>query len=240
MAGASPGSVEGTAIVDAAKLEGMLGPYLGKGSAGPDWSPDYVELDGKQVLVVTVEPPRWGHPIWMLRTEYSPDSGGPGFPAATIFVRQKASTEPHTVADLEMLTRRAAASTSTVLGGLDVVMSANSRAVPLNLADTAFESWLASEAEALKLPPEAPRVQRPQDRPVVDLTTDPKPKGIGAADIIAAAGIDSLLSGAFERQDTRSRDLYKAEVTNYLRRARKRLSGVTTRSAIRRGYGKVS
>lgn len=73
--GAEPGKSDGIAPVDVAKLDDWLRPY--RGSAGPVWSPTYLEVDDTSVLVVLVEPPAWGDPIYPLRKSYQP-AKGPG------------------------------------------------------------------------------------------------------------------------------------------------------------------
>jgi hypothetical protein len=107
LVGAEPGgSLSGVVPIDQAKLEAGVAVYVGQ---YVDWDAAYVELDGKSVLVVTVEPPRWGDPIRCFRKAYLPaEKGKELMPAATIFVRHTASTERATPDDIDMLSRRAA------------------------------------------------------------------------------------------------------------------------------------
>ena len=77
--------------IDQAKLEAGVAVYVGQ---NVDWDVAYVELDGESVVVVTVEPPRWGDPIRCFRKAYLPaEKGKESMPAATMFVRHTASTE---------------------------------------------------------------------------------------------------------------------------------------------------
>lgn len=236
VAGASPGQLAGTEAIDAAKLEDMLAPYLGKGPAGPDWSPDYIEVDGKHVLVITVEPPRAGNPIWTLLKEYAPATGEPPTQAGTVMARHKASTDTASPADIAMLTRRAT-TTGSSLVGLSLVLSAESSAAPIDTGDGAFRVWFDAEAATLKLPPEPPK-REPNVINRVDLNPDPtKTLGLKMADLLRAAE----KAGAFPLPptDSRTREEYELEVSTYLAKSAERLPGVVQRSAIRRGWGKV-
>jgi hypothetical protein len=71
--GVEPHTLDGVDQVDPAVLEQWVRPYLEPN--GPEWDADYVELDGKTVLVITVEPPRWGDPAFLLRRAPRPLRG---------------------------------------------------------------------------------------------------------------------------------------------------------------------
>jgi hypothetical protein len=66
--GAEPGFCGGVNEIDPADLDAGLRPYLG--SDGPRWSPQYVKVQGKSVLVITVDPPRRGDRSSTLQREY--------------------------------------------------------------------------------------------------------------------------------------------------------------------------
>jgi hypothetical protein len=102
--GAEPGSVEGVSPVDLAKLDASLETYLG--SPGPVWGGVYVELQGKDVLVVTVEGPRWGDRFYPLAKTYQGQGKSSGADAGTIFVRKQARTVPAGPGDIDMLQDR--------------------------------------------------------------------------------------------------------------------------------------
>ncbi len=231
VAGASPGELSGTAVFDSAKVEDMLAPYLGKGPAGPEWSSSYIEVDGKSVLVVTVEPPRWGSRIWTLLKEYASEKGEP-LRAGDIFVRQHASTERASPADIDMLTRRATA-TGTRLGGLSIVLKANTAAVPIDIRDVTVAAWLDGEREALKLHPDPPK-QPPNVLNNVTLSAA-KRKALTVEDILGAANF----AGKFTMPDPRTREKYQAELDGYLTKAGQSLPGVLIRSAVRREWGRI-
>jgi hypothetical protein len=84
---------------DAAKLWDWIGPYVG--TDGPVWKGDYVMIGERSVLVIIVEPPRWGDPIHLLRKEYGSHREG------TPFIRRPGMTVQADVGDMRMLEQRA-------------------------------------------------------------------------------------------------------------------------------------
>lgn len=102
--GIEPGKLVGTPRRDPAQLHDWLGLYLGLD--GPAWDAHYVGIDDKEILVLEVQPPLAGDPIWPLRRDFE------RWHAGSIFVRHKGKTDPATPADVAMLSARAAASKS--------------------------------------------------------------------------------------------------------------------------------
>lgn len=96
--GAAPGNLAGDSV-DLASFDQIIEPYLG-GVDGPRWTPTYLSVGDKAVLVVTVEPPSPGDAIFILRKEFSPHRSG------TVFVRKHARTVHADAADMDALQRR--------------------------------------------------------------------------------------------------------------------------------------
>jgi hypothetical protein len=95
--GAEPQSAPGVpTVVDLAALGQGIDRYL----HGPRWSAQYVDHDGAQVLVVTVEAPSAGDPIHTLQKAYDK------FDAGTIFHRGTAQSEPAGPKVIQMLGER--------------------------------------------------------------------------------------------------------------------------------------
>jgi hypothetical protein len=69
LVGVEPSTPTGVSRLDQAKLEAGVNVYAG---SKVEWRSDYVELDGKTVLVVTVEAPRWGDHIRSFQKAYNP------------------------------------------------------------------------------------------------------------------------------------------------------------------------
>jgi hypothetical protein len=100
--GATAGEVTGITPVDLVDLDSKLRPYLG--DRQPQWTPMYLTVEDVQVLVIVVEAPNWGDPIWTLRKEAPPEYRN--LPAGTIFHRNKANTAPANPEQVEMLGER--------------------------------------------------------------------------------------------------------------------------------------
>lgn len=106
--GAEPGRLAGQAIPDSAEILNAVRRYTGHGA--PLWDPRPVSVDGSNVLVITVEPPRDGDRIALLHKSYQ--GSGKLVPEGTIFVRQSGATERASRAELEYLQDRLVAGQS--------------------------------------------------------------------------------------------------------------------------------
>jgi hypothetical protein len=102
LVGVEPGGVSGVATIDLADLESGIRPYLGP--QGPEWIPSYVTVEGKEVLVIAVDPPRDGDPIHTLHKDYDK------YYAGMIFVRRTAQTVIAGPGEVLRLTQRAQSS----------------------------------------------------------------------------------------------------------------------------------
>lgn len=140
LVGVEPGTVAGVEPVDAAKLESGLAPYVG---VGVQWRADYVEVDGRKVLIVTVEPPQWGDPIHPVRKGFLANSDEALLREGSVFVRHQASTDPAKPADIDDLSRRAARRTENDLA-IDVRWRDES---PLRRVDSRQDSIAAFVSE---------------------------------------------------------------------------------------------
>ncbi|SCL26209.1 Putative DNA-binding domain-containing protein [Micromonospora rhizosphaerae] len=97
LVGVEPGSINGVATMDPEKLVGKVRSYVGTAIS---WTPEYIAVDGKQVLVVIVDPPQPGDPIHILRKQTEK------FKPATIFVRHTGRTDPANPDDFDKLQAR--------------------------------------------------------------------------------------------------------------------------------------
>ena len=104
--GAEPGNVSGVTPVDQADLSSGVSRFVGPTVR---WDPRYIECGGRQVLVVTVEPPEFGDPIRAILRDHQPASGF-RMRKGDVYVRSHGRTDLATQADYDMLTRRYAAS----------------------------------------------------------------------------------------------------------------------------------
>lgn len=246
LVGVAPGVLNGSPVHDAAQIESWLAPYVGRVPNGPEWNTAYVELDGKAVLVLTVEPPQLGHAAWPCRKEYLADPKAAGYDPTialrdgAIYVRHKASTEEASSADIEMLNRRAAGSRRRI-GGVSLLLGAESRAAALDASPESIAAWIERECERLKPPPPPPPAPKAQTVRVSDL--DPSSSIAMTAKMLAelseSAISKSFATGLFEA-DTRTSEDYQREVDAYIGKAEKRLPAVVLWRAYERGLGRLA
>lgn len=139
--GAEPGRVEGVASVDPARLDTTVELYVG--SSGPSWSPIYVPVDGRDVLVVTVEAPNPGDPIFLLRREFDTARSG------AVFVRKNGRTVPADANDLDALQQRLLARRPTGSLELDVLGQLPLGWVDAEAAMETIETWLSQQTASM-------------------------------------------------------------------------------------------
>lgn len=142
--GAAPASVDGIQSVDPAHLDARIDAYLG-GADGPRWTPTYVTHDEATVLMVTVEAPRFGDPIFSLRKEFDV------YPSGAVFVRKKGRTVRAIAEDMDALQRRLLAKPRATKSEIAVRPVGN---VPLSWIDptsteSSIEGWVSEQRDRL-------------------------------------------------------------------------------------------
>jgi len=158
--GAEPDSVEGVTTVDLAKLDASLARYLG--ILGPVWGGVYVDVHGRDVLVVTVEAPRWGDHFYTLARTYQGTGKAQGADAGAIFVRKQARTVPAGPGDIQMLQDRLIRGRQEV-PTLDLLVdwpAEPAELVPLDMRPEAFDEWIDHRRQvvlAMKPPRREPK-----------------------------------------------------------------------------------
>jgi len=139
--GVEPANVQGIRPIDSAQLSKAIDQYPG-GIDGPRWSPDYVNCQGRAVLVITVEPPAWGDPFHTLRRGFR------NYLPGAIFVRRKGETEQANPAEILMLTERATRRTPQIAIGLRWA-GANPEILPAGVTAREIDVWAESERSDL-------------------------------------------------------------------------------------------
>lgn len=179
--GTSPGQVFGTEAHDAAKIEDWLSAYVGRPPNAPEWSPTYVEIEGKQVLILTVEAPKLEDPIWTCQREFrsAQDAGDGGSRRGkvvtrkgAIYVRRQASTVEAGPEEIAMLSRRLIAARRRV-DGLSVTLLQGAAAQGVDLGEDKLDAWVETERRALVPPPAPPKAETDEElgarrRPVLE------------------------------------------------------------------------
>ena len=104
LVGVEPGCLGTIAELDPADLYQRLSRFTGTEFG---WHPVYVTVDGARVLVIVVDPPRWGDPAFGLAAGSRDPDTGHELLAGTVYVRRPGATVPATPADLKRLEERA-------------------------------------------------------------------------------------------------------------------------------------
>lgn len=142
--GVEPGSVEGTAKWDGEKLEPLLVKYLG--ADGPVWHHDNIDVDGTNVLLITVEPPALGDHIHTLRKTYTSTNGKKSATEGEIFVRRNAATERASTVEIRRLEARLLGNTGPAPLELHVTTKPEPvGCIRLDLSDEAILSMVTKE-----------------------------------------------------------------------------------------------
>ncbi len=187
LAGVEPGNLVGMEPLDPAEIDDHLSKYVSSGQ--PRWSPSYVTVDGKSVLVLTIEAPRTGDAIFTLQRGYA------NWPAGRVFVRRHGKTEEAGPADIRALEARGQASRPRV--ELEVSRADEVRLRAVEFSEDVCQRWVAAERARL-MRPFAPR---------------PEPTGLGHSLGIANRPPVSQIMWS---SDTRSREAYQEEVAEYV------------------------
>ena len=212
--GVEPGNLVGTPVIDPADIDNRLSKYISPGQ--PRWRPAYVKVDGEDVLVITVEGPRDGDPIFTLQQGYDK------YAAGRVFVRRHGKTEEAGPADIRALEARGRADRPKVeLGVVRADDGSPLRAMRYTADDR--DRWLASERSRLLVPLEPPPPRAPPS------TLD---------SLLGVGRMGSYGLNTFDR-DTRSKDEYRNEVETYLKGADRRWFAVVVGRGVASGAGRV-
>jgi hypothetical protein len=150
MIGVEPANLVGLPPVDAADLDAQLRRFLGR--EGPQWSPTWIPIDGTHVLLITVEPPRWGDPIYLLHRDHG------HFHAGTVFARRSTSTRPAGPAEMAYLQDRVRRRADQFR--VELTLPGPARIQPVDLRMGELESWLTAGRRRLLAPLEQPAARR--------------------------------------------------------------------------------
>ena len=136
--GAEPGNVVGVSPVDNAALLSGVSRYIRNTVR---WSPQYITHSGKEVLVITVEPPEFGDRTTAILTEYTDKAGATECRKGDVFVRRSGKTELATQDDYDMLAERFAASETQASDGITVESLEAVVAVPVAYGPDELQRW---------------------------------------------------------------------------------------------------
>jgi hypothetical protein len=207
--GVQPGEVRGIRSSDPEKIHSRIRPYVG---GHISWRPEYAAVDGQQVLVVIVDPPRLGDPIHTLQKGVQNRQPG------VIFVRHTGKTEQAGPADIAKLTTRANARHSM----LDItVTNRHDRIEAVEDPHDYFDSWAEAQRSTLL----SARHRAPAHRfATIDVAalmaygTVPDPRTeeeyAGEVETYLAKAMPALTIRAVRRQAQRAETMLTLEVAN--------------------------
>jgi hypothetical protein len=101
--GAEAGSITGQASLDNDVLVKKITPFIGNELS---WRPHWVRVDGKSVLIIEVDPPKWGDRSHTLQKQFQDAESGRNFLAGQVFVRRAGGTHPANPFEVRMLEDR--------------------------------------------------------------------------------------------------------------------------------------
>jgi hypothetical protein len=146
--GVEPGKVWGVQAVDVADIDSTVIRYVG--SDGPRWTPHFVEVAGKSVLVVITEAPSWGDRPHALRRAFDKYADG------DVFVRRHGKTQRANSAELRMLDDRSRRKAAQL--AVEVAWPKRPEPIaPLDLSASAVDQWESEERGALLAPLDQPK-----------------------------------------------------------------------------------
>lgn len=218
--GVEPRNLCGVSRIDNAQLEQGVSAYAGHD--GPAWSPDYVEVDGADVLVVTIAPPKLGDRIFTLAKEWDVYRNG------TVFVRRAGKTEQANSAEMRQLQERLLGVQTRPQLDIDVELADHDFVLtPVDLSDASVEEWISLERGRLARPKPVKRKTDP---------SDPLGVAAGVADQLAAMQsiIESAASalGRFTKPEDRTPEEYDAQVESYLASARAGIAALAAEKSV--------
>jgi hypothetical protein len=200
---ASPGACRH----DPATLDDWIEPFVA--SDGPRWKADYVTVSDCDILVIAVEAPRWGDPIYVVQRTFD------RFKAGRAFIRRQGKSVEPDPNEMRMLEDRLKRSATRIRVGVDF---GGDRPVFCTYAtlDREWTEWLTAERRRLLGPFQAQmgevRVHDPAAR-----------RSLGARALAAITAED------------RSARHYQEVVDEYLARAKDRWQAVIWDTVIEQG-----
>ncbi|WCT06198.1 AlbA family DNA-binding domain-containing protein [Rhodococcus qingshengii] len=184
------GRLLGVTPMDHADLGQKIKTYVG---GAVRWNPTSVAVDGKSVLVVTVEAPRPGDDFHTLLKDYAK------FPAGTIFVRHPGRTERASPDDVRLLqTRLLAGAHDPEMKdiGVDFELKSDAGVCRLDDSESAIKDWVAKHCQSV----EERQVPTPQHLNVTIAGWDKyKPKFDDAMDLYLKDITEILPTRAYQK-----------------------------------------
>ena len=144
--GVEPGNVAGVNPIDNANLDAGISRFV---RPTVSWSPQYIQYHGKEVLVLTIEPPEYGDQIVAMLADFQSPKGNV-CRKGDVFIRRHGRTDIATQEDYDMLVERFGAD-SRVVDDLQVHALSPVTAVPVACGPSEVREWLRRKEIELRL-----------------------------------------------------------------------------------------
>jgi hypothetical protein len=213
--GLESGSVQGVSQVDNADLDKLVSLYVG--ADGPRWQPHLYTYAGKGVLIVVIDPPHWGDPIWTMAKQIGKYADG------TIFVRKRARSEPANSADIARLSERLTRTTATKGLNIDVGIQCVQPLARIAWTEESIDAAIDAERTDLMLPLLQERFTLDGQKDAVSLY------GTGMPNVTAAIAASRLFAS---QPEPRTEAQYQAAIERYLGAIREALPGAMLHAAV--------
>ena len=143
--GVEPGNLSGVPVWDSADIENWLVRFIGRDLR---YDSHYVELRGKNVLFLSVDPPKQGDPIFCLQRTSS-DPSGSTMREGTVYVRHGGQTDVASAADIARLAARAGTAASRLALQVELDTSEVALIAETVLSDEARDAYVEQERTGL-------------------------------------------------------------------------------------------
>jgi len=229
LVGVEPGRIIGTRVHDVAKINAWLSAYVGSAPDAPEWAATYVRVDDVDLLLITVEPPRWGDPIWTFRKEYAPTGGARAIREGTVFVRRQGSTDQADTKELRALTDRASSAPGRL--AVELQLEDDDRGVPVDDSPAVVTEWAEGERESLGGPQVLP----------IQAAESAEPREADTRAVLDAERKALVFKSSLERfvAETRTPAEYAETVAAFIERGSAALPAALRRGAIAHGLGRL-
>lgn len=225
--GAERDNLTGVVVPDPAGWVTKVEQYL-KGDTAPTWAHTTIPIDGRNVLVVTVDPPQHGDLIWTVRKELGRVMSG------TVFVRKPGKTERATAKDMAALQERLLARTPSLPDlVVELVGDLPLSWLPGSATREHAAAWARTRRDSLAAAAHA--VQDQQNTPSQELATGDRLDGQ------SMGAVQDAVSNTFQQflpePDQRTLEEYLAELDSWVDELDKATQGICCAATSTRATG---
>lgn len=207
--GMEPGSTPGITQIDPAQLQDSVDRFIA--APAPGWDSSHHTFQDKTVLVVTVDPPREGDPIFVVGKAGGDPKAGESIRDGAIYVRRPGKSEIATSADIRRLEARRDAGLA-VKHELDISVGVASTAYAIPWIEGHDANWVDRYVEF--------------EKTKMLEALEPAPRSAASGVLGAVRAYQRQIDVLGTRQEeTRTKDEFRAEVEAWAVEAKKGLPG---------------